>query len=95
MCQHGDTVRCRVTVPAELSYTGKQRVAYKDIDNCIAPFVKALNRIGMLTANCCCGHGQHRPSILLADGRVIVICEAPNDELALALIPELPADGKE
>lgn len=45
----------------------------KDIDKCIAPIVKALNNIKVKTIACCCGHKRQPGSIILADGREILI----------------------
>ena len=39
VCKWGDTVDVAVTIPADLSYTGKVRKAVKSIDRCIAPLV--------------------------------------------------------
>jgi len=91
MCEWGDTVPVLVTVPAYLSHTGKARRCYKPIDRCLALLVRALNKAGLATANCCCGHGKHRPCINLADGRAILIIEAPEDPLALQLLQSGPA----
>lgn len=71
MCD--ETVLLNVNMPAELSHTGEARWAEKGIDACIAPIVQALNDAGILTANCCCGHGREDGSILLQDGRTLVI----------------------
>lgn len=73
MCEWGDTVRVRVTVPAQLSYTGQDRRAVKAIDRCIAPIVRALNTAGIRTDASCCGHGKGNGSIILSDGRELVI----------------------
>jgi len=75
------TERCRlcgdcpvpvpVVVPAEQSCTGETRVAIKPIDACLADVVRRLNAGATepVTTGCCCGHGEGRGSILLADGR--------------------------
>lgn len=76
MCNWGETVDLSVTVPAHLSHTGSQRVAVKPIDRCIAPIVAALNGGGVLTASSCCGHGRGDGSIILADGRELLIRQA-------------------
>lgn len=73
MCEWGDTVPVRVNIPAHLSHTGKNRWEEKAIDRCIAPFVKALNKVGILTASSCCGHGERDGEIILQDGRVLKI----------------------
>ena len=43
------------------------------IDFCIADIVSALNAANIETIASCCGHGEQNSSILLADGREIII----------------------
>ena len=73
MCEWGNDVVLLVPMPAELSYTGKFRWAYKGVDSCIASIVQALNDARIYTANSCCGHGKADGVIFLHDGRTIVI----------------------
>ena len=73
MCQWGTSIDMEVTVPASLSHTGQERQKVVGIDACIAPIIKALNDAGIKTINCCCGHGKSDGSIMLADGRTLVI----------------------
>lgn len=73
MCEHGTYTMLRVPIPAHLSHTGQFRWDYKAVDSCIAPIVEALNTAGIYTAGCCCGHGENSGSIILHDGREIVI----------------------
>ena len=73
MCKWGTTVDVAVTIPAGMSHTGKERVAIKPIDACIADIVKALNDGGVKTVSCCCGHGAYPGHIALADGRVLMV----------------------
>ena len=80
MCEWGTTVTVEVTVPANLSRTGRERVAPKDVDSCIAPMVVALNAAGIATVASCCGHGRRPGNIALADGREMVI--APDYDTA-------------
>jgi hypothetical protein len=42
-------------------------------DPCIAPLVSALNAGGLPTTASCCGHGALPGSVLLADGREVLI----------------------
>ena len=84
MCEHGDTYNVFVPMPANLSHTGRKRWDYKAIDRCIAPLVQVLNNAGIYTANSCCGHGKGDGSIILHDGRELVIRLTPapqNDEV--------------
>lgn len=73
MCKWGTETLLEVTIPAELSHTGQARQKVVGIDSCIAPIVKALNDAGVTTVACCCGHGKAPGSIILADGREILI----------------------
>lgn len=73
MCAWGNYIKLKVPISKELSYTGKARWAIKPIDSCIAPIVKALNKSGILTKSCCCGHGKKNGAILLQDGRKLLI----------------------
>jgi len=73
MCKWGTYEEVQVTVPADLSYTEKDRVDIKKIDKCIAPIVRALNEAGIKTRGCCCGHGKHDGYIHLWDDRILVI----------------------
>jgi len=79
MCEFGDEVIMLVPIPAELSYTGKFRWAYKGIDRCIAPIVKCLNDAHIYTSQSCCGHGKGLGNIHLHDGRIIYI-ETPKSK---------------
>jgi hypothetical protein len=50
------------------------------IDECIAKIVALLNTVPELeTQSCCCGHGEHPASILLRDGRHLVLFDATED----------------
>lgn len=79
MCNHGETTLVYVPIPAYLSHTGKLRWEHKAIDSCLADLIDTMNRLGIYTANCCCGHGELEPSIILHDGRGIT----PDEALAL------------
>lgn len=58
-----------------------------EIDECIAPLVDSLNKAGIYTVSCCCGHGRERGHIWLRDGRVFVIMPATpsKDEVVEAI----------
>lgn len=79
MCAHGDTVVKRVWVPARLAHDGKDGWRDKPIDRCIAPIVGALLAGGVGTVGSCCGHGKNPGSIVLDDGRELIIA-ANRDE---------------
>ncbi len=53
--------------------TGSGRLA--SIDPCVAAIVIALNKGGVKTVACCCGHGRSPGNIMLADGRELIIAE--------------------
>ena len=75
MCQWGSHKLVMVKMPAELSQSGKERLALKNIDSCIADIVHALNVAGIQTATSCCGHHRSNGVIDLQDGRQIVVKE--------------------
>jgi hypothetical protein len=81
VCKWDTTTLVKVTVPAHLSHTGKERVKMAGVDSCIAPIVKALNDGEILTDASCCGHGKMFGSIILADGRELLI--SPDRETTL------------
>ncbi len=67
MCKHGTTIDVEVTVPAGLSHTGERRTAVKPIDACLAPAIRRLNALGIVTVNSCCGHGKTGGSVVLEE----------------------------
>lgn len=73
MCKHGDTIDLMVNVPADLSSTGQAIWKVKPIDRCIFPIVDALIDAKIYTRSCCCGHDKSDGSILLQDGRELII----------------------
>ena len=74
MCEWGDTIHMKITIPAWLSHSGKAYKRKTGIDRCIAPLIKALNDGGITTDASCCGHKRGIGSIILADGRELIIC---------------------
>lgn len=66
MCKWGDTITLKNPNPNATKKT-------MDIDRCLVPIIKALNRLGIYTIASCCGHGKQPGSIILADGREIRI----------------------
>lgn len=73
MCKWGTTEIVEVTIPVDLSCTGKAFKKRCKIDKCIAPIVKALADAGIVMRGCCCGHGKWDGEITLDDGRVLII----------------------
>lgn len=45
----------------------------QDIDACIADLVAALNAANITTVASCCGHGAKPGSIMLDDGRELIV----------------------
>jgi hypothetical protein len=45
----------------------------QDVDICIADIVAALNAANIVTMASCCGHGIQDGSIVLEDGRELII----------------------
>lgn len=74
------TVPVRVWLQAELSCTRKARWKKAQIDACLAPIVKALQRAGIDMRSSCCGHGKGSGEIILADGRILKIHERKEAE---------------
>ena len=73
MCEKLNTTDCLVPVSPDLAHDGRFRWDTMPIDSCIAPMVNALNRAGIFTASCCCGHGEMLGYIWLHDGRVLIV----------------------
>lgn len=82
MCKWGTEEKVLVTIPADLSYTGKERKAIKGIDKCIAPIVRALENGGVKMRGSCCGHGKTDGHIHLQDGRILIIKQNGAEYLA-------------
>ncbi len=59
------------------------------IDCCISKIVKALNDVGLKTIASCCGHKRQPGSIILEDGREIII--VPDFESARKIDKLFPA----
>jgi len=64
-CSGVGTYKCQTPMPIN------GRVRY--IDFCIADIVAALNAANIKTEASCCGHGKTDASILLEDGRELII----------------------
>ena len=70
MCQQNDFVEVEVIIKlSDFDYVAE----FVQVDRCIAPIVSALSDSGIATVACCCGHGRHRGSIILADGREMLV----------------------
>jgi hypothetical protein len=73
MCKWGLTSSVLVTIPADLSSTGKVKIEWKEIDSCISGIVSALETAGIKMRSSCCGHRKADGEILLSDGRALII----------------------
>jgi len=71
MCDKTKPVR--VKIASDLSHTGKAYWKDVEIDSCIADLVSALQEGGIDMRASCCGHGKTKGSILLQDGRKLMI----------------------
>lgn len=63
-CNFGEYT-CQVPMPIN----GRRQ----DIDFCIADIVAALNAANIRTMTSCCGHGIMEGSIILEDGRELIV----------------------
>ena len=63
-CEMG-TYECQIPMPIN----GRRQ----DIDFCIADIIAALNAANIPTVASCCGHKKMDGSIVLSDGREIII----------------------
>ena len=52
------------------------------VDKCISGIIQALNDAGIMTIASCCGHGKIDGSIILEDGRELVVREDINAEFS-------------
>jgi hypothetical protein len=74
MCQHGTQRTLLLPTPDYDDSDGLRfRLRLWPVDACIADIVQALNTAGVVTIGSCCGHGSGPGTILLADGRALVI----------------------
>jgi hypothetical protein len=64
-CCHSGAYTCQIIMPINGRVCG--------IDICISDVVAALNASGLITEASCCGHGENRGRITLADGRELFI----------------------
>lgn len=77
MCKQGDTVIVNLKEPDGRGNT------IAGVDRCIASIVQALQDGGIKTVAACCGHGGSPGTIVLADGRELLV--APNWKTARIL----------
>ena len=71
MCKWGTDTIVTLCKPRKIS--GRKKIP---VDSCISNLVQALNNSDIETLSSCCGHGNIWGSIMLADGRELII--APN-----------------
>lgn len=75
MCKHGTETIVKVKIPADLSCDGKEKWKDAQIDNYIAPLVKAIQDGGIDMRGSCCGHSDKHGWIELQDGRLLLIAD--------------------
>lgn len=44
-----------------------------NVDSCIADKIQEMNNLGVITLNCCCGHGKSTPNVLVSKGSEILL----------------------
>ena len=65
--------KCQVPMPIK----GRRQ----DIDFCIADIVAALNAANIPTVASCCGHKKTKGSIVLEDGRELIVLVAEQERV--------------
>lgn len=90
MCDHSPNREAAMVVldPGTPEHHGRDGVW---CDPCLVPLVRALNDGGLRTVASCCGHGQVPGSVVLEDGRWLMIL--PDDDAAGAVYAAV-ADGQ-
>jgi len=73
MCESTSTVKVKIS--ADLSHTGESYLKNAEIDACISGLVKELQAAGINMRASCCGHGKAFGSILLQDGKKLIILQ--------------------
>ena len=75
MCQHGTSKTLLLPTRDGDDTNGlRYKMRLWPVDACIADIVQALNSAGILMiSGTCCGHGDRCGTIMLADGRALVI----------------------
>ena len=68
MCKWGD--RTKVKVIRRANPFVKDGWHEISVDSCMAPFVQKLNNDGVVTLQCCCGHGKYEAEIWIAEGSI-------------------------
>ena len=73
MCNHANRESAMVIIdPGTPERHGRDGVW---CDPCLEPIIRALNEGGVRTVTSCCGHGNGRGSIGLADGRWLLVMD--------------------
>lgn len=69
MCDDHSGVLVEIPTASKRGPDGSKRA----VDACLAPLVKVLNDNGIATKASCCGHGKRPGTIILMDGRELLI----------------------
>lgn len=64
MCEWGTSTP--IFVIRRNNFTAKDGWHLVYVDSCIADYVQHMNGLGIITKNCCCGHGKSPPTVLIA-----------------------------
>ena len=66
--------RCgQAVVTVSLCHPTSRGFTEAAVDACLAPFVAALNTGGLQTIASCCGHGDGPGTVILEDGRELLV----------------------
>ena len=60
-------------VPADLNTSGTEEWKSVQLDACIVPLIKALQKAGIDMRGSCCGHNTKEGHIHLQDGRALLV----------------------
>lgn len=88
MCKwHGGSYEGNLPVKLHSTAEGENKIC--SVDPCIQPLVQAINDAGIRTLNSCCGHGVRPTSIVLEDGRYLMILSQEDHDIISNRYPAL------
>ncbi|MCK5645063.1 MAG: hypothetical protein KAJ19_29960 [Gammaproteobacteria bacterium] len=70
MCEHGDFVKVPKAKLLRNDYYSKRD--YVLIDRCMVDEIIEMNKAGIVTTGCCCGHGETEPTVVVYGNGVMV-----------------------
>jgi hypothetical protein len=77
-CPHCDQPQVLI----RLAHPTSRGLTEAAVDACLAPFLQALNDGGLQTIASCCAHGQSPATVILADGRELLLFQSVEDRVA-------------